>query len=251
MKKLPAQKPVTVEDLMKVKRGEHPDREFWSDWDDAMQVKLTQAKSEPRPWYRDALPRLWITVARWQVPVGACAVALLTYSAYKEYHRTLPMSEVEHSSQQIGIAANLPEARPAQTPMLGASTAPVLGGSFSHAPGELSATVASAGSSFVGAVSPAAITIAANLERVIRSEPSILPRIRFEDMLAPQPAAPVPAPASKPQGRAHALGFSYQAAFDATGEAAVPQARSASGLRGDSASQRAASPRPDRSALRF
>ncbi|MFA5265821.1 MAG: hypothetical protein WC378_18530 [Opitutaceae bacterium] len=90
MKQAPLRKPVTVEDLLRVKRAERPTVEFWSAWQKETRGKLQIAMSEKRPWWRSSLPRIWIAVARWHVPVGATALAALAFFSVREYQPAIP-----------------------------------------------------------------------------------------------------------------------------------------------------------------
>lgn len=89
----PDRKPISVEDLLRVKRAEKPNTEFWSSWQAEVRTKLKTADEQPRSWWSTSFPRIWISVARWHLPVGAAALAALVYVSVKEY-RPVATSEV-------------------------------------------------------------------------------------------------------------------------------------------------------------
>ena len=76
--------PVSVEDLLKVKRSERPDAQFWNGWQADMRARLAVAKEQPRPWWKDAFPRLGIWVARHQLSVGVACIAALTFVVVRQ-----------------------------------------------------------------------------------------------------------------------------------------------------------------------
>jgi hypothetical protein len=90
----PRKQPVSLEDLMRIKRAERPAPEFWSEWQKSMRARTRSAALEHRPWWRDALPRTWISIARWQTPIGAAALGALVYVAVHEYRPALAEAPV-------------------------------------------------------------------------------------------------------------------------------------------------------------
>ena len=75
---------VTVEDLLRLKRAERPDPEFWQQFEREMHVKQLAAIVEPRPWWAPFI-RIGSRMARYQLPVGATAILALTFLTVREY----------------------------------------------------------------------------------------------------------------------------------------------------------------------
>jgi len=85
MSSAPQRRPVTIEDLLRLKRAERPPPEFWPDWDRQLRTKQLAAILDKRPWWRDALPRLGLVFGRYHLPLGATAILALTILTVREY----------------------------------------------------------------------------------------------------------------------------------------------------------------------
>ena len=86
MSSAPQRRPVTIEDLLRLKRAERPSAEFWVEWDRQLRTKqLAAAILDKRPWWRDALPRLGLALGRYHLPLGATAILALTVLTVREY----------------------------------------------------------------------------------------------------------------------------------------------------------------------
>jgi hypothetical protein len=70
---------ITVEDLLRLKRAERPPAEFWSRFDSEMRAKQLAAIVVRRPWW-DGLSRFFAGVRRHQLPLGAAAALMLTWT---------------------------------------------------------------------------------------------------------------------------------------------------------------------------
>lgn len=77
-------KPVSVEDLLQVKRAERPRAEFWADFERELRAKQLAAIVEPRPWWSPFI-RMGARVSRHQLPVGAAAILALSFVTVREY----------------------------------------------------------------------------------------------------------------------------------------------------------------------
>ena len=69
--------PITIEDLLRLKRAERPPAEFWTTFDRELRAKQLSALVGKRPWWQNfpkAFPRLF----RYRIPLGASAVIALT-----------------------------------------------------------------------------------------------------------------------------------------------------------------------------
>ena len=76
--------PVTLEDLLRLKRTERPAPEFWADFERELRAKQLAAIVDRRPWWASAL-RGWVKLAHLQLPVGATAILALTFLTVREY----------------------------------------------------------------------------------------------------------------------------------------------------------------------
>jgi hypothetical protein len=81
-------RPVTLEDLLRLKRAERPPAEFWAQFDRELRAKQLAAIVEKRPWWR-TLPRAFGGLSRYHLPLGATAVLALTVVTVREY-RSVP-----------------------------------------------------------------------------------------------------------------------------------------------------------------
>ena len=79
-------RPVSLEDLLRLKRAERPPAEFWSQFDRELRAKQLAAIVERRPWWR-SLPSVFSGFSRYQLPLGATAVLALTVLSVREYRR--------------------------------------------------------------------------------------------------------------------------------------------------------------------
>lgn len=77
-------RPVTLEDLLRLKRAERPAPEFWERFDRELRAKQLSALVKERPWWQ-TLPRVFSTWRRYHLPLGATAVLALTFVSLREY----------------------------------------------------------------------------------------------------------------------------------------------------------------------
>lgn len=71
---IPEKRPVTLEDLLRLKRAERPAAEFWEQFDRDLRAKQLAAIVEKRPWWRSVrLPAVFARGVRFYLPVGATA----------------------------------------------------------------------------------------------------------------------------------------------------------------------------------
>jgi len=180
-------RPVTVEDLLKVKRAERPAPEFWVQFEREMRVKQLAAIVEPRPWWAPFI-RVGARVSRYQLPIGAAAIMALTFVTVGEYRvfdsPTRSADEVSLPIVQSQLPAPTVAEKPARS-ALPAPTAVTLAAAEMEAPADVAATPAPTGQvSHVVAVeetrveaaepSPSALYIAANLAAVQADNPQLL-----------------------------------------------------------------------------
>ena len=78
------QSPVTVDDLLRLKRAEQPDPKFWAQFESELRSKQLAAIVEKRPWWaRHA--RLFGVLSRFSLPFGAAAALAVSVAGYREY----------------------------------------------------------------------------------------------------------------------------------------------------------------------
>jgi len=90
MSQRPSNSKVTVEDLLRLKRAERPDAEFWHKFEVELRQKQLAALVERRPWWQ-SLPLL--LNRRVYLPVGATAVLTFTLVSLRYYTPT-PVANV-------------------------------------------------------------------------------------------------------------------------------------------------------------
>jgi len=137
--------PVSIENLLQLKRAERPPAEFWSEFDKELRAKQLVAIMERRPWWaswRRILPGL----VRHPVPTGAAAALILTFLGFQHLHSNAtragaadplasgpkaPAAEIERPVVPVALelaAAPAPSNRlPAVAPALAASAPVQLG----------------------------------------------------------------------------------------------------------------------------
>lgn len=79
-------RPVTLEDLLRLKRTERPPAEFWDQFDRELRAKQLAALVEKRPWWR-SLPHVFDGLRRYRryhLPLGATAVLAVTFFALRD-----------------------------------------------------------------------------------------------------------------------------------------------------------------------
>lgn len=109
MMKHERKRPVTLEDLLHLKRIERPSAEFWSQFDRELRVKQLAALVEKRPWWRTiSLGRVLGGVRRFHLPLGATAVLAVTLFSVREYQTTttpaVSATSPDRTVQSGGIA---------------------------------------------------------------------------------------------------------------------------------------------------
>ena len=97
-------RPVTLEDLFRLKRAERPPAEFWARFDHELRAKQLAAIVEKRPWWR-TLPSAFGSLSRYHVPLGATAILALTVLTVREYRSTVPQS-VSEAPKDLTAAAS-------------------------------------------------------------------------------------------------------------------------------------------------
>jgi hypothetical protein len=84
------QKPVTLEDLLRLKRAERPSAEFWPRFERELRAKQLAALVVKRPWWQTLPSRALAGFSRYHLPIGATAVLALTFLSVREYQTFAP-----------------------------------------------------------------------------------------------------------------------------------------------------------------
>lgn len=105
----PQNSKVTVEDLLRLKRAERPDAEFWNKFEVELRQKQLAALVERRPWWQQ-IPLL--LNRRAYLPIGATAVLTFTLVSLRYYAPT-PVATVApvESSPAATVASQVTEPR--------------------------------------------------------------------------------------------------------------------------------------------
>lgn len=81
---------VTLEDLLRLKRAERPSAEFWPHFERELRAKQLAVIVGRQPWWRTLPKRVFLSIARYHLPVGAAAVLALTLVTVREYQTGAP-----------------------------------------------------------------------------------------------------------------------------------------------------------------
>jgi hypothetical protein len=81
-------RPITIEDLLRLKRAERPPAEFWTTFDRELRAKQLSALVGKRPWWQN-FPKTFPRLFRYRVPLGASAIVVLTLISLR-HDRTSP-----------------------------------------------------------------------------------------------------------------------------------------------------------------
>jgi hypothetical protein len=77
-------RPITLEDLLRVKRAERPAPEFWTRFDRELRTKQLAALVKREPWWNQ-LPFNFTWLSRYRMPLGTTAVLALAFMVAREY----------------------------------------------------------------------------------------------------------------------------------------------------------------------
>lgn len=154
----------TLEELLKLKRHERPDAQFWAGFDrELRQKQLTALVKRPRWWHSfGSMGR------RVYVPAGAAAMVAFALVAIR-YNAPVRTVEPEEARVRIEPAAPAVETLP-DTVVASRYEEPVA----MAAPTEDRALPAPSTTSARNEISPSARSIAANLERLAQAEPELV-----------------------------------------------------------------------------
>jgi hypothetical protein len=180
MSQRPHTSKVTVEDLLRLKRAERPDAEFWSKFEVELRQKQLAALVERRPWWQ-SIPLL--LNRRVYLPVGATAV--LTFTLVSLRYVPTQVAEVESgpSAHETVVASRVTEPRHDMVASIESAHPRVLNGptqSESRAVAEVQLSDQMPAQSELvpwsaprSAETPSARSIAANLAKLEETEPDL------------------------------------------------------------------------------
>lgn len=103
-------RPVSVDDLLRLKRAERPPQEFWTEFERQLRAKQLAALVEKRPWWRSApsLAALWPRV---RVPLGVATVvgigvlSMRSYQGVATVAPTVALAEIVPTQATIAASA--------------------------------------------------------------------------------------------------------------------------------------------------
>jgi hypothetical protein len=83
----PEKRPVTIEDLLRLKATERPPAEFWEKFDRELRAKQLAALVQKRPWWQ-RMPDFFAGWRRYPLPLGAAAALAVTFLSVREFSRS-------------------------------------------------------------------------------------------------------------------------------------------------------------------
>ncbi len=158
-------RPVTIEDLLRLKRAERPQAEFWHEFDRELRAKQLAALVGKRPWWQGfSLQPVFAGFARWSLPVGASAALVVSFFALRE---SGPRPATPDTAPMVAASADLQPA-PAVTAALSGTGVPesVAADAIASAPAAVAAPVTVAEASPVVPASPTVEAVADLVARV-------------------------------------------------------------------------------------
>lgn len=98
---------VSLEEVLRLKRLERPEPQFWDRFDKELREKQLAAIMAKRPWWQMDLGRIMTGLARARVPVGAAAVLTLTFLVIRENRRPDEVDQGAATSNEVLAAASV------------------------------------------------------------------------------------------------------------------------------------------------
>lgn len=108
-------RPVSVEDLLRLKRAERPAPEFWSEFDRQLRAKQLAALVAKKPWWQ-GLPRNFSWLPRYQLSLGATAALAVTFFVLRDAPSSVPAVAM---NDHRAAAASVPAATAAPLSVAG------------------------------------------------------------------------------------------------------------------------------------
>jgi hypothetical protein len=173
---------VTVEDLLRLKRAERPDPEFWMKFEAELRQKQLAALVERRRWWEN-LPQLF--ARRAYVPIGAAAVLTFTLVSVRNYAPTAVVQEELPVSRSVAaevapranfasvVPANLQPAAVASVPADEVSSQPAAAPQLSEQMPVQTVDLVPWSAARPAEETPSARSIAKNLAHLEQTEPEL------------------------------------------------------------------------------
>lgn len=118
-------RPVSLEDLLRLKRAERPPEAFWGDFDRQLRAKQLAALVEKRPWWQGwSLGAILAGLRRHPLPLGAAVALGVAYLGLRSGSDRVSAPAVVPSSAVVAQMAPSPVVGP-ETPSAGRVEAPV------------------------------------------------------------------------------------------------------------------------------
>lgn len=168
---------LSLEQLLRLKRTERPDSEFWSNFDRELHQKQLTALVQKRHWWHEIT---FISTRRLLLPAGAAAVAAITFISVRNSVSTQSLEPIEKPQQIAAIAPLVETLGPVQVASKAVYANPsTYPDSINIASIDSSPTLDKSEkvepiSSVPEIESPSARSIAANLARLEQSEPELI-----------------------------------------------------------------------------
>src|SRR5690349_328530 len=99
-------RPISIEDLLRLKRAERPPAEFWTTFDRELRAKQLSALVGKRPWWQN-VPKSFPRLFRYRIPLGASAVIALTLVSLRHERPAAPSPTVAPSETHAGVVAQI------------------------------------------------------------------------------------------------------------------------------------------------
>jgi hypothetical protein len=123
MMKQESKRQVTIEDLLRLKRTERPQAEFWTEFERELRAKQLAALVEKRPWWRSvSLSNALRGLTRYSVPFGATAALALTFFGLRHSQPSPAISS--HLAMSVSTDADQPANEPASGSAMTATAQP-------------------------------------------------------------------------------------------------------------------------------
>lgn len=113
------QRPVSLEDLLRLKRSERPPVEFWQDFDRQLRAKQLSALVRKRPWWQELPSASFAFLTRFRLPLGAAALLALTLVSLRDEFgnsRPVPAKAPVQDAAVVGLPTGESLGALAQTP---------------------------------------------------------------------------------------------------------------------------------------
>lgn len=106
---------VSLEEVLRLKRLERPEPQFWDRFDKELREKQLAAIMAKRPWWQMDFGRMMTGLARARVPVGAAAVLTLTFLVVRESRRPVEPGEGPLAAKEMVATMPLAQDDPASS----------------------------------------------------------------------------------------------------------------------------------------